>query len=230
MKIAAFDTSSNSGSIALLEDRRLICELTVAFVAAHSQWLMPRFDELLKRSGWPIEEIGLFAVTTGPGSFTGLRIGLSAVKGLAYAMNKEVIAVSTLKALALNYRYSRFPVCPVLDARKQEVYSALYGWEGESIVELIKECVSPPDELFSRIKSLGLSTPVIFLGNGLKVYEKAIRDNVQPAIIAPEPLMYVKAVNVGLSAYEDIASAVRPSRLTPAYLRKSEAELKNKPA
>ncbi len=229
MKIAAFDTSSNSGSIALLEDRRLISELTVADVGAHSQWLMPRFDELLKRAGCSVEEIDLFAVSAGPGSFTGLRIGLSAVKGLAWAMNKEVIAVSTLKALALNYRYSLFPVCPVLDARKHEVYAALYGYEGAgwTPVELIKECVCPPDELFLRIKALRLSMPIIFLGNGLKACEKAIRDNVQQAIIAPE-LMYVKASNVGLSAFEDIASAVKPIHITPVYLRKSEAELKKR--
>ena len=230
VKIAAFDTSSNSGSIALLEDRRLISELTIADVGAHSQWLMRQFDELLKRAGCPVEEIDLFAVAIGPGSFTGLRIGLSAVKGLAWAMSRNVAPVSTLNALALNLRYSRFPVCPVLDARKGEVYAALYGCEGEgaSPVELIKECVCPPDELFLRIKALRLSTPIIFLGNGLKVYEKAIRDNVEQAIIAPEPLMYVKASNVGLAAFEDIAAALTPIRLTPVYLRKSEAEITKK--
>lgn len=228
MKIAAFDTSANSGSIALLEDSRLISELTIADVGTHSQWLMRSFDALLERAGCSIEEVGLLAVAAGPGSFTGLRIGLSAVKGLAWAMNRNVVAVSTLNALALNLRYSRFPVCPVLDARKGEVYAALYNCEGARPVELLKECVCAPDALFLRIKAAGLSTPVIFLGNGLKVYEQAIRDNVAQAIIAPEPLMYVKASNVGLLAFEDIAVAMKPIHLTPVYLRRSEAELKKK--
>ncbi|MBI5562473.1 MAG: tRNA (adenosine(37)-N6)-threonylcarbamoyltransferase complex dimerization subunit type 1 TsaB [Deltaproteobacteria bacterium] len=226
MKIAAFDTSSVSGSIALLEGTRLIAELTVGRVGTHSGWLLPAFNALLKDSGVTLSEIDLYAASIGPGSFTGLRIGISTVKGLAWAAGRRAVGVSTLAALAHNLRSSNMPVCPILDARKGEVYAALYEWEGARPRILMEESSIAPDALFRRVKEAAPSGPVIFLGDGLGVYEKAVTTALPDAIIAPAGLWPVRAFNVGLLARESADKAKEANELLPLYLRKSEAEIK----
>lgn len=222
----AFDTSSTSGSIALVRDGSLVAEWTVGDVGTHADWLMRSIDGILASRGLRVTDVDNFAVCTGPGSFTGLRIGVSTVKGLAWALGKDVITVSTLKALALNARYSLDPVCPMLDARKKEVYTALYSFSSGSVETLIPESALPPSELFDKIRDLGLNAPVLFIGSGLAVYGQLVREQVRQSVFAPEPLWHVRAANTALLASEPDARSCSPLTLAPVYLRKSEAEIK----
>ncbi|MBI5598135.1 MAG: tRNA (adenosine(37)-N6)-threonylcarbamoyltransferase complex dimerization subunit type 1 TsaB [Deltaproteobacteria bacterium] len=225
MRILSFDTSSRSGGIALIEDGRLTAECVVADVGAPSAWLLNGVDGFLKGLGRTLEEIDALAVGVGPGSFTGLRIGVSAAKGLGWALEKPVIGVSTLEALAMNAPYGNLRVCPVLDARKKEVYAAVFTSSGRGVERIAGDCVVSLQGLFELIDKTG-SGPVVFLGNALGVYAELIEKNVNPAIIASEPLWHPRASNIGVIAFRDRGAAARPEDITPVYLRKSEAELK----
>lgn len=227
MKILAFDTSSTSGSIALVSDGSLVAEWTVGDVGVHARWLLGSVAALLESVGTEIADIDRFALTTGPGSFTGLRIGMSTVKGLAWSLGRPVTGVSTLAALAMNLEYSSLAVCPILDARKKEVYSAVYRFApgGGGPEALLEDTVCPPAELFGRIAGLDPG-PVVFLGHGLRVYGEAVRDNLPSALFAPEPLWHARAVNIARLASAPDAGATDSLNISPIYLRKSEAEIK----
>ena len=225
MLVLAFDTSSASGSVALVRDGSLVAELTVGSVGTHAEWLLSSIAGLLASAGAGMDTVDLFAVDTGPGAFTGLRVGAATVKGLAWALGKKVAGVSTLESLALNLRYSADAVCPVLDARRGEVYAAIYRFNGASAEPVLKDSVMPPEELYAAVKKL--SAPVVFLGPGLKTYGRAIAENVGPAAIhAPEHLWHIRASNVAFLALKDPSAAVSPATLTPAYLRKFVSDTK----
>ncbi|MBI5886316.1 MAG: tRNA (adenosine(37)-N6)-threonylcarbamoyltransferase complex dimerization subunit type 1 TsaB [Deltaproteobacteria bacterium] len=226
VKIAAFDTSSSSGSIAILDDGRLVAELNVPRPGLHAEWLLEAFGRMLKDIGAAVSDIDLYAVGAGPGSFTGLRIGISVVKGLAWACGKRVAGVSTLEALAMNLRGSDIAVCPILDARKGEVYAAVYGFNGEAMRVIIEEAAFKPAILFARIREAGLADGVIFLGEGLRAYQAQVMDNLPGAAIAPAELWHVRALNVAMLAMNAPEKMVEPGALVPVYLRKSEVEVK----
>lgn len=226
MKILAIDTSSVSGSIALLEDRRLVGEWTAGDAGKHSIWLLASISSCLESLKISVKEIDLFAVDTGPGSFTGLRIGISTVKGIARALDKKTVGVSTLKALSMNLPYSGKIVCPLLDARKGEVYSALYDTGTGMPEPLLKDSVLKPQALFDIISERGLKGRVIFLGDGLKTYSGAILNDVEGAVLAPEPYWRLKASHAGLLAFDMAGEALDARELAPVYLRKSEAEIR----
>jgi len=223
MKILAIDTSTPSGSIALLEDDQLIAELTTCIQKTHAERLLPSIKTLLDNIGTKLEDIDGFALAIGPGSFTGLRIGLSTIKGLAWSLNKKVAGISTLEALAMNLPYSDKPVCPMLDARKKEVYAAVYKCNNN-----LPECIMPdtalsPDNLINKIKE-----PTIFLGDGIKVYGSLIKNMLKDtAVIAPVHLWQIKASSVGLLAWEKFRNGNidSPENIRLNYLRPSEAEL-----
>ena len=223
MKILAIDTSTPSGSIALLEDDQLIAESTTCIQKTHAERLLPSIKTLLDNIGIKPEDIDGFALTTGPGSFTGLRIGLSTIKGLSWSLNKPVVGVSTLEAIAMNIPYSDKPVCPMLDARKKEVYAAVYKCNNN-----LPECIMPdtalsPDNLINKIKE-----PTIFLGDGIKVYGNLIKDMLKDtAVIAPAHLWQIKASSVGLLAWEKFRNGNidSPENIRLNYLRPSETEL-----
>ncbi len=226
MKILAINTSSASGSIAIIDGNgRLVAEITSCPAGPHSRWLLKSVSVLLESVNHRIEEVGLFAADVGPGSFTGIRIGVSTIKGLAWPLNKKVAGVSSLKALALNLSYSGNPVCPMLDARKGEVYAALYRPNNGRMEELINESAIRPSELFDKINGLNAG-PVVFLGSGLDIYGNEVIKNVKGAQIAPAELWHIRASNIAFLARE--ATPLAPEELSPVYLRKSEAELKVK--
>lgn len=217
MLVLAVDTSSSSGSLALVRDGALVAELTVAEVGTHSEWLMRAVRDLLCAVSIDIKDIDLYAVDTGPGSFTGLRIGVSTVKALAWAQGKKVVGVSTLESIALNLSYFSGAVCPVLDARKGEVYGAIYRFTASEAEPVLKDSLMAPEALYAS--AAGLCGPVIFTGPGLKTYASAIAVNVSSAIFAPEPLWHIRASNVASLAVKNFASAVSPELLLPEYLR-----------
>ena len=225
MLVLAFDTSSSSGSVALVRDGDIVAELSSGLVGTHAEWLMPSIAGLLDSAGAVMDTVDLFAVDTGPGAFTGLRVGAATVKGLAWALGKKVAGVSTLESLALNLRYSAHAVCPVLDARKGEVYAAIYRFNGAWAEPLLKDSVMAPEELYAAARDI--SAPVVFLGPGLKTYGRAIVENAGPAVLAPEHTWHIKASNVAFLALKDPSAAVSPDLLTPAYLRRFVSGIKS---
>lgn len=210
--------------MALLEDDSLLSERTVGSAGRHALWLLPAIKAHLLDSGLDISQIDLFAVSAGPGSFTGLRIGISTVKGLAWPLGKKTVGVSTLAALAMNVPYSTRPVCAVLDARKGELYAAVYDTSTGTAEAVMPDAAMTPDALFDELEKRGLSSPV-FLGSGLEVYSKRIEEALPGALLA-EGLPIVRASSVGRLGYVKRGEAAGPEALSPVYLRRSEAEIK----
>ncbi len=224
MKILAIETATVAGSIAIIDDSMgLVGEVRVDVKVVHAERLMPSIEWLLKASNVPIHEIDAFAISIGPGSFTGLRIGLSTVKGFSYATGKPVIPVPTLDAFARTIPFCSYLICPMLDARKNEVYAALYKWEGKDCKKVMPETAIRPAELLGKINEC-----TVFMGEGVKIYRELIAETLQDnAVWAPASRMSPSASTVGEIALEKLKQGVitDPVSLTPFYLRKSEAEI-----
>ncbi len=224
MKVLAIETATIAGSIAIVDDSKgLIGEVRVDVNVVHAERLMPSIEWLLKSSQVLIGEIDAFAVSIGPGSFTGLRIGLSTAKGFSFAAKKPLVPVQTLDAFARTLPFCSLMVCPMLDARKNEVYAALYRWEDDHFLKIMPETAISPEELMKRIKE-----PVVLMGEGTKKYRdliaSALGDN---ACYAPPSRMTPSAATVGELAIELIRDGIETdaAALAPFYIRKSEAEM-----
>jgi tRNA threonylcarbamoyladenosine biosynthesis protein TsaB len=234
MLILAIETSTPAGSIALVEApvdekdsgerEKIIGETILGAAENHAARLMPALDGLLGGTSLTIQQVRGIALGLGPGSFTGLRIAVSTVKGLALALKVPVVGVPTLDALAYNLPFSSQTVCPVLDARKKEVYAAIFRGNGEGHLEKVGgDWVLSPEELCSRIQG-----KAIFLGNGLEVYGEVFKERLgSRALFAPPELSLPRAANVArlsLSGFEKGLNLDLFS-FTPVYLRRSEAEI-----
>ncbi|MEK6531842.1 MAG: tRNA (adenosine(37)-N6)-threonylcarbamoyltransferase complex dimerization subunit type 1 TsaB [Deltaproteobacteria bacterium] len=228
MLTLSVDTSTSDGSIALVSGSEILCERSVAGISAHATWLSPAIDAVIKENNLTIGDIGLFAVSRGPGSFTGLRIGVSTVNALAWALKKNVIGISSLLALAMNMKAHGKTLCTVLDAGKNEVYAALYSFSGGTVSQVMGECAVTPAELVRRIEGLGIKGEVLFLGRGIERHAGFFRDGLENAVMAEESLWGIRASNVAYLAQEAfrLKGADSPYGLTPLYIRKSEAELR----
>jgi tRNA threonylcarbamoyladenosine biosynthesis protein TsaB len=184
---------------------------------------MSTVDRVLKDTGLAVSDISGFAVAIGPGSFTGLRIGLSTVKGLALATGNPVAAVPTLQALAWNLPFSGYPVCPMLDARKNEVYAALYRFEGTALVQVLPEAAVPISRLAEQI-----SATTVFTGEGSRIYRTEIqRIFGDRAVFAPHSAILPSGVTVAELGLDMIKSGrqAEPDSLIPLYIRRPEAEV-----
>ena len=238
MKLLALDTSSRSGSVAITDGERLVGESTVPDAGTHSVWLMGAVDALLTDTRWKISDIELFAVGVGPGSFTGLRIGISVVKGLAWALGRPVRSVSTLKAMASGVEPGELKgggelICPVLDARKGEIYAAIYRQGPGGLVTVMEEAAMSPEAFGERV--LGLSEEsgsggALFLGNGLVPYGDLLTAS-KTARSLPEDRWQATGAAVARLALAEGPGGPdgmeqTAGELTPLYLRKSEAELR----
>lgn len=221
-RIAAFDTSSLAGSIALVEDGRIVTQINSDAATAHSVWLLDAYGRLLESVNWRPVDVDLYAIAAGPGSFTGLRVGISVVKGLAWALCKKAIPISTLKAMAMNLNETGNVVCPVLDARKGEMYAAAYLFDGGVIREVVTGSSYAPAAFMEELKRAGLTDNPAFLGSGLEVYGEAIKQELNSAAFSPKETWVVKASNIGLLANEVLDTAIEPDKLKPLYLRKFE--------
>ena len=223
MYILGIETSTKTGSVAVVAENGVIAQYSLNIEVTHSERLMSTVDRVLKDTGVTIAEMGGFAVAIGPGSFTGLRIGLSTVKGLALATNKPVAAVPTLEALAWNLPFAAYPVCPLLDARKNEVYAALYQFDGPALVQVMAEAAIPLKELAERI-----SGKTLFTGEAAHLYraeiEKQFHDR---ALFAPLSAVLPSAATVAEVGLGMIRSGRQadPDNLTPLYIRRPEAEV-----
>jgi tRNA threonylcarbamoyladenosine biosynthesis protein TsaB len=236
MKILAIETSTLLGGVAVTDSSSgLIAEIRLNVKSTHSERLMTEVDHLLTRSMLTVSDIDAFAVSVGPGSFTGLRIGISTAKGFCCATGKPVVAVPTLEAFAWNFPFSRYPVCTLLDARKKEVYAALFRWVDGGFVRLIDETSAKVETLLEKMKAegrrgdRGLFEKIVFAGEGVLLYAKEIKDALgEKAIFAPFDRM-VPSPSVVASA--GLRKALReefsePVGLVPLYIRRSEAEIK----
>jgi tRNA threonylcarbamoyladenosine biosynthesis protein TsaB len=244
MRILAIETSTMLGGIAIMDDLSgLIAEVRLNVKSTHSERLVTEIDHVLKQAELKVSDIDVFAIAIGPGSFTGLRIGLSTVKGFSYATGKPIVSVPTLEALAWNFPFCRYPVCTMLDARKKEVYAALFKWGNEGFIRLIDEVSIKVDRLLERINESNPPLPpfskggeggfsdkrVIFTGEGAILYkDKIIEMMDDKALFASAEKIVPSPANV---ACIGIKKAVKgefsePVSLVPFYIRRSEAELK----
>jgi len=225
MKILAVDTSSRTGSVAVLENEAVLAEIQVTSTETHAKRLMSAIDSALRMAGIGVSECDGFAVTTGPGSFTGLRIGISAVKGLGFATAKPVTAVSTLDALAYQFPTVADLICPLLDARKGEVYTAIY--KCGSYMDWDK--VTPDSAVDPRQWLMQIEGSCLFVGDGASLYRNLIKQIVgQKARFAPPYLNTVRASVVAYIGMKQIerGQVVDVGSLVPHYIRKSDAEIK----
>ena len=196
MKILAIDTSALTATAAIISDGTLLGEMSITTKLTHSQTIMPMIDELLKKVSLDISDIDLFACSEGPGSFTGLRIGIGTIKGLAYGLGKPVVGVSTLEALAHNISYTDFLIAPIMDARRGQVYNAVYKYEGEKLV-----CVTEPRALSVEELCEELTEKTIFVGDGVKVYKEKIAELLgEKAFFAPPQNQLQRAGSVAFAA------------------------------
>ena len=221
MRILSVDTSSNVASVAITDDEKLISEIVVNTKKTHSQTLMPMIDIALKQAELEISDIDLIVSANGPGSFTGLRIGVSCVKGLSHATNIPVVGVSILEAMAYNLPFCEYFISPIMDARRDQVYNAVYEWKGDELLEVkapralsVKELT---DELLENDKK------VVFLGDGVSVHREFIKEKMgDKALFAPVSAMEQRAS--GLAAAAKNKKTVSCYELAPIYLRKPQAE------
>lgn len=223
MYLLGIETATKTGGVAIVSEEGVISEYTLNVEVAHAERLMATVDRVLKDTGIPLSEVGGFGVSIGPGSFTGLRIGLATVKGLAFATGKPVAAVPTLKALAWRIPFSRYPVCPLLDARKQQVYAALYRRDADTIVEMMPETVTALADLAREITG-----EVLFTGEGARLFASEIRRSFAGrAHIAPLSALVPSAASVAELAHLMIAAGLQsdPDHVAPKYIRRPEAEV-----
>lgn len=229
MKILAVETSTLFGGIAIIDDMSgLLIEIRLNIETTYSERLMVQIDHALKLTGLSPSEIDAFAVTIGPGSFTGLRIGLSTIKGFSYATKKPILTIPTLDSLAWHFPFSEIPVCPLLDARKQEVYAGLFRWDRNGFKKEIAETSLPIKVLADQILSLHRGK-VLFTGEGSLLYKESILNYMEgSAIFAPaEKIAPSPAVVASLAMKKAFAGDYsEPMTLVPRYIRKSEAEIK----
>lgn len=225
--ILGVETSTRMGALAVTDDGgNLVAETRFSLNLTHSETLMPNVSDILGTAGLQVSDLSAIAVAIGPGSFTGLRVALATVKGLAFSTGIPIYPVSTLRALAFQVSHASIPVCPILESRKHEVYAALYRPSGGGLETILNECAIATQDLLSRLEG-----SVLFLGDACRRYRDPITKHFGArAYFAPWSVSYPSAVSVIELAFETyIRSAIPapdPTSLSPAYLKPSEAETK----
>ncbi len=224
MKILGIESSSLVASAALLEDGVTVAEYTVNFRKTHSQTLLPMIDEIVRMVNFDLAQVDAIAVSGGPGSFTGLRIGSATAKGLGLALNKPLIHVPTLDAMAFNLYGAADLLCPIMDARRNQVYTGWYHYRKN--LEVVKEsCLITVDVLTEELNRRG--EPVIFLGDGVFVYQDMLRDQMRiPYDLAPAQANRQRAASVASlgAQYFTQGKTETAGEHVPDYLRKAQAE------
>lgn len=227
MNILAIDTSTSLASIAIAVDEQIVAESLLNTNRTLSARLVPEIERLLAMTGLAIADVDLFASSVGPGSFTGVRGGIATIQGLALAVGKPCAGFSSLAMLAMNFSLSKALVCPLLDARKSELYAALYDCSSPLPSSRINDCVLPPAALLDQIAAT-TGEPVIFVGDGAVRYHDQIAERLgDQAIFAPFPFHSPHAANgILLAAHAaQCGELLEPGQLLPVYLRASDAEL-----
>jgi tRNA threonylcarbamoyladenosine biosynthesis protein TsaB len=224
MLVLGVETSTMQGGVALVGEDGLRSEYTLNVAATYSERLLPAIERVLRDARIGLDALSGMAVSIGPGSFTGLRIGLSTVKGLAYSTGLPVVGVPTLEALAWTLPFAGEQVCPVLDARRQEVYAALFRYERGRPVRIMEDTALAPEALCRKIRR-----PTVFLGDGLAAYGDLFRRCLGDRMLVPPPACRGArpACVADLGRQRLLRGDQDPTdSLVPRYLRPSEAELR----
>lgn len=220
MLTLAFESSAKAASVALVEDGRLISQYSQCSALTHSRTLLPMAEDMLKNAELELAKIDLFAVAHGPGSFTGIRIGVSTVKGLAWAAGKPCVGVSTLEAMAWHGLAAGGYICPVMDARRSQVYNALFKIEDGKPQRLCEDRPIALADLAGELQKL--DAPVFLVGDGVGLAEHFLSGQGIACIAAPENLRWQSAWGVAMAARDKEPGTA--DSLLPVYLRLSQAE------
>lgn len=231
MKLLAMDSSGMTASVAIVEDDVMRAEYTMNYKKTHSQTLLPMIEEIVKMTETDLDEIDGIAVAGGPGSFTGLRIGSATAKGLGLALDKPIISVPTVVGLAYNYQMCSQLICPIMDARRNQVYTGIYSFDGIRLVTYMEQCAISIEELLENLvrvtTDIKHAKTIIFLGDGVPVHRVWLDEHLpQPHLFAPAHLNGQRAGALGVCAMELAreGKAESPAAHRPDYLRLSQAE------
>lgn len=225
MRILAIDSSSLVASVAVVTDDILTAEYTINFKKTHSQTLLPMIDEISKMIELNMDTIDAIAITGGPGSFTGLRIGSATAKGFGLALNKPIINVPTIDAMAYNFYTSNYIICPIMDARRCQVYTGIYSFEQTKMKVLKEQCAISVEDLIVELDKIGKT--VMFLGDGVPAYREIIDEKMQTNhVYAPCHMNRQRASSVAALAqiYYENGQIEEAREHRPDYLRLSQAE------
>ena len=220
MLILAFESSAKPASAALVKDGQLLSQYTQCSALTHSRTLLPMAEDMLKNAELTLRDVDLIAVAHGPGSFTGIRIGVSTVKGLAWAAEKPCVGVSTLEAMAWHGLAVGGYICPVMDARRSQVYNALFKIENGRPVRMTEDRPIALDELSKEVAAL--NAPVFLVGDGAALCYEHFTARGVPCVMAPDNLRWQDAWGVAMAAADKTPG--NADELLPVYLRLSQAE------
>ena len=225
MKVLGIDSSGMVATVAVVEDTQMLAEYTINYKKTHSQTLLPMLDEVAKMMELDLNTIDAIAVAAGPGSFTGLRIGSATAKGLGLALKKPLVSVPTLEGIAYNFCGSEKVICPMMDARRSQVYTGIYEFQGNTLKVLEDQMAVPVEELLEKLNQTGRE--VILAGDGVPVYLELIEKNLKvPYLLAPAHLNRQRAGAVAVLGIQYAKEGKLESAMEhqPDYLRLSQAE------
>lgn len=224
MLILSVESATSAASVAILNEKGVLGESTLNFKKQHSVILMTLIDTILKDNNLTIKDIDGFVVSKGPGSFTGLRIGMATVKGLCLGLNKPLISISTLDGLAYNELNFNGIICPIMDALRDNVFTAFYKNENGTLKKLSEHNHVSVNELVNKIKEF--DEPVIFVGDGIEKHKDFLTENVENCSFASITNNFAKASSLGALGKELLEKGVHDNlnECKPMYLRKSQAE------
>ena len=220
MLILAFESTAKAASCALLRDGKLVSQYSQCSGLTHSRTLLPMGEDMLKNAELKLQDVDLIAVAHGPGSFTGVRIGVSMVKGLAWAADKPCVGVSTLEAMAWHGLATGGMICPVMDARRSQVYNALFRIVDGKPLRLSEDRPIALEELAEELRAYNES--VFLVGDGAELSFRALTERSVPCVLAPENLRMQSAWGVAMAAMDKKPGTA--DELLPVYLRLSQAE------
>lgn len=220
MLILSFESSAKAASVALVRDGQLVSQSTQCSTLTHSRTLLPMAEDMLKNTELTLKDVDVLAVAHGPGSFTGIRIGVSTVKGLAWGAQKPCVGVSTLEAMAWHGVAAGGIICPVMDARRSQVYNALFEIRGGKPVRLCPDRPIALEELLPELRAL--PSPVFLVGDGAALTAAFLEKAGLPFRMAPDNLLWQDAWGVAMAAMDK--PPVSGAELLPVYLRLSQAE------
>ena len=224
MLILAFETSAKAASVALFQDGKLLGESYQNTGLTHSQTLMVMAEDMLKQCGFAPKDVTAVAVAAGPGSFTGVRIGVAAAKGLAWGLQVPCYGVSTVESMALGLGAYAGTVCPVMDARRSQVYNALFAAENGQLKRVAEDRAIALADLAEELKTS--PKPIFLVGDGSELTFKTLKDTVPGLVLPMESHMHQRAVGVGLAAMKAMEAGETgdAEAMQPNYLRLSQAE------
>lgn len=224
MLILAMDSTAVAASVALLSDGAPLAAFHLNNGNTHSETLLPMAESVLRCTGKTVDDIDLFAVAAGPGSFTGVRIGVAAAKGLAWGAELPCYGVSTLEAMALSLGAWQGYVCPVMDARRSQVYNALFCVNCGKLERLREDRAIALEDLSQELAEL--AQPIFLVGDGSSLTYRTLSDTLPNLVLPPEHRMHQRASGVALAAQQKIAAGLpgNGAALSPNYLRLSQAE------